>query len=162
GMIYVTVPEINGPGDNTVAGGVSRIDPLTLQVTATATIPIGECSGPQGLAVGPVLGGNFGEMLAGCNGSPAPDLAVLPRSTVLIDDGSQPGGTFGRTIPLFWQAGNDMVAFNPIDNHYYLARSGNNAFNNQTPDPLTGIRYGCPNTPNAVYGGAIFKQGTPY
>jgi hypothetical protein len=156
GNIYVTVPEINGPGDNTAAGGVSRIDPLTLRVTATTVIPITDCSGPQGLVVGPVVG-NFGEMLTGCNGSPAPDFAALTRSTALIDDGSQPGGTFGNTIALPFQAGNDMVTFNAADNHYYLARSGTNAFNNLTPDPVTNTVFGCPNVAGAInYGGAIF------
>jgi hypothetical protein len=155
GKIYVTVPEINGPGDNTAAGGVSRINPLTLQVEATFVVPIGICSGPQGLAVGPVVG-NYGELLTGCNGSPAPDFAALPRSTALIDDGSA-SGTFGNAIALPAQAGNDMVTFNSGDNHYYLARSGNNAFNNTTPDPITGTRFGCPTVAGAInYGGPIY------
>jgi hypothetical protein len=162
GMIYVTVPEITpqprpavGPGNNTIAGGVARIDPVALKVVATTVIPITMCSGPQGLAVGPVVG-TYGELLTGCNGSPAPAFAALTRSTTIIDDGSA-SGVFGNPIALPFQAGNDMVAFNPNDNHYYLARSGNNAFNNTTPDPITGTRFGCPTVAGAInYGGPIY------
>jgi len=173
GKIYLAVPEINGPGNNSAPGGVVRINPLTLQIEATAIVPHSACAGPQGLAVGPavssitglvavdgqqpVLGtlSNFGQMLTGCNG--AVSNAGPLRPTALIDDGSQPGGQFGRTIALPFQAGNDMVAYNPGDNHYYLARSGNNSFANPAPDPVSGIPYGCPNIPNYInYGGAIY------
>jgi hypothetical protein len=158
-MIYVTVPEINGPGDNSVSGGVSRIDPLTSRVTATAIIPISSCSGPQGLAIGPALG-SHGQMLTGCNGAVAN--AAANRPTAVIDDGSQPGGTFGAIVfTLPFQAGNDMVDYNPGDNHYYLARSGNNSFVNPNPDPVTGIKLGCPNVTGAInYGANIYvSQG---
>jgi hypothetical protein len=154
GKIYLAVPEINGPGNNSVSGGVSRINPLTLQVETTFVIPHAACAGPQGLAIGPVVG-NYGEMLTGCNGAVAN--AGANRPTALIDDGSQPGGTFGNAIALPFQAGNDMVTFNAADNHYYLARSGNNSFANRAPDPITGVVYGCPNVLGATnYGGAIF------
>ena len=108
GKIYVTVPEINGPGDNSAPGGISRINPLTLTVEATAVIPLAACSGPQGLAIGPVVG-SFGEMLAGCNG--ANTNAAANRPTALVDDGTS-GGTFGASVSLSWQAGNDMVSYN--------------------------------------------------
>jgi hypothetical protein len=166
GKIYVTVPEINGPGDNSAPGGVSRINPLTLTVEATATIPIAACSGPQGLAIGPVVG-TFGEMLTGCNGANANAAAIRP--TALVDDGTS-GGTFGATVALPWQAGNDMVYYNAGDNHYYLARSGNNSVVN--PNPMTdGVRPHCPavpgaSLPNGQYGGDIYKtantQGEAY
>jgi len=128
-------------------------DPLTRTVTATAVIPISACSGPQGLAIGPVVG-TFGEMLTGCNGAVAN--AAANRPTALIDDGTA-GGTFGAVVALPFQAGNDEVWFNSGDNHYYLARSGNNSFVNPAPDPVTGTRYGCPNVAGAInYGGAIY------
>jgi hypothetical protein len=154
GKIYLAVPEINGPGNNSVSGGVSRINPLTVQVETTFVIPHQFCAGPQGLAIGPVVG-NYGEMLTGCNGGVSN--AGSSRPTALIDDGSQPGGAFGRPIGLPFQAGNDMVTFNAADNHYYLARSGNNSPVNPAPDPVTGVVYGCPSVPGAInYGGAIF------
>src|SRR5262249_37073228 len=112
--IYVTVPEINGPGDNSAAGGVSRINPLSLQVEATFVIPPEHWAGPQGLAIGP-LAGDYGEMLTGCSGAVAN--AGFQRPTALIDDGSA-SGVFGNPIGvnfLSFQAGNDMVTFNAAD-----------------------------------------------
>src|SRR5262249_48593842 len=106
----------------------------------------------QGLAIGPLVG-NYGQMLTGCNGAVAN--ADPSRPTAIIDDGSH-SGCFGCAIPLPFQAGNDMVDFNHRDNHYYLARSGNNSFVNPAPDPITGVKYGCPNVTGAInYGGAI-------
>jgi hypothetical protein len=164
GKIYVSVPEVAGPGDNSAPGAVARITPLTLQIEAVVTAGFGDCSGPQGMAIGPVVptgGPPAGLILLGCNGAIAPppfgasgvanpDSVSAPafRSTTVIDDGSA-GGTFGFEIfELDYQAGNDMVAYNGIvtghlcapnctvpgvtggDNHFYLARSGNNTFNN--------------------------------
>ena len=68
GKIYVSIPEINGPGDNSQPGGVARINPLTLAVEAIVTVPLASCSGPQGLAIGPVVNGH-GQILLGCNGA---------------------------------------------------------------------------------------------
>ncbi|HMA74739.1 MAG TPA: hypothetical protein VKP67_25095 [Xanthobacteraceae bacterium] len=160
GMIYVTVPDIDRPADNhepnSVPGGVSRIDPLTRTVTATFVIPLEFCSGPQGLAIGPLVGSlsgfsNYGEMLTGCNG--AVSNAAANRPTALIDDGSV-SGVFGNPIGLNFQAGNDEIWFNSGDNHYYLARSGNNSFVNPNPNP---IPLGCPATPGAInYGANIY------
>src|SRR5262249_20100071 len=151
--------EINGPGDNSAAGGVSRINPLSLQVEATFVIPHEHCAGPQGLAIGP-LAGDYGEMLTGCSGAVAN--AGFQRPTALIDDGSA-SGVFGNPIGvnfLSFQAGNDMVTFNAADNHYYLARSGTNSPVNPAPDPVTGVPYGCPNVAGAInYGGAIYTDG---
>jgi hypothetical protein len=175
GMIYVSVPEVNGPGDNSAPGAVARINPVTMQIVAAPLIPIAACSGPQGLAIGPVVG-SFGEMLTGCNGAVAN--AAANRPTALVDDGTS-GGTFGASVSLSWQTGNDMVAFNGIvtatgttngDNHYYLARSGNNSPVN--PNVMTdGFRPHCPavagsTLPNGQYGGDIYKtanvQGEAY
>src|SRR5262249_33215263 len=41
--IYVSVPEINGPGDNSSPGGVARINPLTMQIEAVKSIPTTIC-----------------------------------------------------------------------------------------------------------------------
>jgi hypothetical protein len=98
--------------------------------------------------------GNYGEMLTGCNGAVAN--AAPNRPTALVDDGSV-SGVFGNVIALPFQAGNDMVAFNSGDNHYYLGRSGNNSFVNPAPDPITGVKYGCPSVTGDInYGGAIY------
>lgn len=166
GKIYVSVPEVNGPGDNSAPGAIARINPVTMQIEAAPLIPLAACSGPQGLAIGPVVG-TFGEMLAGCNGAVAN--AASNRPTALVDDGTS-GGTFGSAVSLSWQAGNDMVYYNSGDNHYYLARSGNNSPVN--PNLMTdGFRPHCPSVPgstlpNGQYGGDIYKtantQGEAY
>ena len=141
----MSVPEVNGPGDNSAPGAVARINPVTMQIVAAPLIPIAACSGPQGLAIGPVVG-SFGEMLTGCNG--ANSNAAANRPTALVDDGTS-GGTFGAAVSLSWQAGNDMVAYNRGDNHYYLARSGNNSVVN--PNVMTdGFRPHCPAVPGAA------------
>jgi hypothetical protein len=157
-MIYVAVPEINGPGDNSVAGGVSRIDPVANHVVTTAVIPITSCNGPQGLTIGPVVAGH-GTMLTGCNGANAN--AAPNRPTAVIADGAfdvfGSGGNGSAAIVVFtlpFEAGNDMVWYNSGDNHYYLARSGNNAFNNPAGNPTP---LGCPNVPLAAnYGANIY------
>ena len=161
GMIYVSVPEINGPGDNSVAGGVSRIDPVANHVVATAVVPISSCNGPQGLTIGPVaLGG--GQMLLGCNGANAN--APVYRPTAIIADGTN-GAAFGTVLAtLHFQAGNDEVWYNSGDNHYYLARSGNNSYVNPNPNPIV---LGCPTTAGATnYGANIYTsqatQGPSY
>ena len=131
GMIYVAVPEINGPGDNSVAGGVSRINPATNAVLSTAVIPFASCSGPQGMAGGPVVGGH-GTMLQGCNGAVANGTANRPTSVIADGSADAFGGPGNGTAAIVvatlpFQAGNDMVYYNSGDNHYYLARSGNNS-----------------------------------
>ena len=176
GKIYVSVPEVNGPGDNSKPGVVARINPLTLAVEAVVTVPLASCSGPQGLAIGPVVNGH-GQILLGCNGAIAganAGLAPLHRSTVVIDDGTQsyPFGTVVYTLN--YEAGNDEVWYNGCvwggtsqvnnfcpngatgDGHYYLARGGNNTFNNynpqQNPTPNGSVSpqfLTCPGTHNA-------------
>jgi hypothetical protein len=56
---YVSIPEINGPGDNSGPnGGVARINPLTGAIEAV--YPVNFCE-PAGLTVGP-----NGDLLVGC------------------------------------------------------------------------------------------------
>jgi hypothetical protein len=197
GKIYVSVPEISGPGDNSKPGGVARINPLTLAVEAVITVPLASCSGPQGLAIGPVVNGH-GQILLGCNGAIAganAGSAPLLRTTAVIDDGTQsyPFGTLVYTLD--YEAGNDEVWYNGCvwggtsqasffcpngatgDGHYYLARGGNNTFNNynpgQNPTPNGSVSpqfLTCPGTHNANdfinynnytnYGGNIYVSQT--
>ena len=125
GLFYIAIPEISGPGNNSAPGGVAVIDPTTLQVITTFTVPIASCSGPQGLAIGPAP-----QILLGCNGG-----KNMPpnRPTAVINDGST-GGVAGSVFAtLNFQAGADMVDYNPASNHYTLARSNNNPVNQQVP-----------------------------
>jgi hypothetical protein len=40
------VPEVSGPGDNSVPGAIARINPVTMQILAAPLIPLAACSGP--------------------------------------------------------------------------------------------------------------------
>ncbi len=104
---YISVPEINGPGNNTAAGGVAVID-HTGKVETTFVIPVAQCSGPQGMAIGPDH-----QILLGCNGA-----VNANASTVVIDDRD------GHVLAtLNNESGADEVWYNPGDGHYFLARS---------------------------------------
>jgi hypothetical protein len=109
GKFYISIPEINGPGDNSVAGGVAVIDPKTKKVETTFVISHNDCAGPQGMALGPDH-----QMLLGCNGASGDG----QFSTVVIDERD------GHVIKVLNnQSGADEVWFNPGDDHYFLARS---------------------------------------
>jgi hypothetical protein len=128
GQFYVSIPEFNGPGDNSAPGGVAQIDPVTLTVVQTLTVPLSACSGPQGMAIGPAngLNGGTGQILLGCNGGPN---QPATRPTAIVDDNLNPSTIF--TVPQEW--GSDMVAFNSANNHYGLARSS------ATPNQVLGV-----------------------
>jgi hypothetical protein len=105
---YISIPEIDGPGDNSVHGGVAVIDPVSLTVEKTFLVDVTKCSGPQGMAIGPDH-----QILLGCNGHVNAD-----NATVIIDERD------GRIIKTLKQeSGADEVWFNPGDGHYFLARS---------------------------------------
>jgi hypothetical protein len=106
---YISIPEINGPGNNSVAGGVAVIDPVSLNVEKTFVVDVTKCSGPSGLTVGPDH-----QLLLGCAGT----AATPANSTVVIDERN---GHIIKTLAN--ESGNDEVWFNPGDNHYFLARS---------------------------------------
>ncbi|MBV9563199.1 MAG: hypothetical protein JOY90_22555 [Bradyrhizobium sp.] len=104
---YLSIPEINGPGNNSAAGGVAVID-HTGQVETTFVIPVAQCSGPQGMTIGPDH-----QILLGCNGA-----VNANASTVVIDDRN------GHVLAaLNNESGADEVWYNPGDGHYFLARS---------------------------------------
>jgi hypothetical protein len=153
GKFYITIPEVNpnypnpppaDAGSNIYPGGVLQIDPVSMKVTGAVLIPIKNCSGPQGMAIGP-----GSQILIGCNGGP--NSAANGDPVVVIDDGS--GAAFGTilaTIPN--QVGADMVDYNSTLSHYTLAKSaapGPQAIgvidaNNFTSDPdvTTGVHGG--------------------
>jgi hypothetical protein len=109
GKFYISIPEVNGPGNNTAPGGVAVIDPVSMKVEKTFIIPITSCAGPQGLAIGPAP-----QILLGCN-APGPG---GNNPTAVIDEHN------GHVIAtLNNESGSDEVWFNPGDGHYFLARS---------------------------------------
>ena len=105
GLFYQNVPEVNGPGNDTKAGAVAVIDPKTRKVTNVFPVPLEDCAGPQGMAIGP------GQILLGCN-------AKSPnghRNSVVIDLNS------GNTLAVLQDLGGaDEVWFNPGDGHYII------------------------------------------
>lgn len=112
GKFYVNIPEVNGPGNDTQPGAVLVISPQTLAIEDTFNIPLDQCAGPQGMAVGPE-----NQILLGCNAS---------SSTVIINDRS------GAVIAtLANEGGSDEIWFNEGDSQYFLAESGPVFSNNQ-------------------------------
>jgi DNA-binding beta-propeller fold protein YncE len=109
GLFYLSVPQIKP--DDPAAGGVSVIDPSTMKVTETFSVP--DCS-PAGLALGP----NH-QALIGCGGSFGTSPNVLTQSQI-IDIKT------GRVIKSVTRVGgSDEVWFDPGSKHYYLAARNN-------------------------------------
>lgn len=110
GKIYLNIPEVNGPGNDTQPGAVLVISPETMAIEKTFTIPLASCAGPQGMALGP-----RDQILLGCN-APGPS---GNSPTAVIDEHD------GRVVAtLDHESGSDEVDYNPGDNHYFLAESG--------------------------------------
>jgi hypothetical protein len=120
GKFYISIPEINGPGNNSVAGGVAVIDPQSMQVEKIFTVSHDSCAGPQGMALGPE-----NQILLGCNGASGDG----QHSTVIINEQS------GAIVSVLHnESGADEVWFNEGDGQYFLARSS--AFG---PNQLLGV-----------------------
>ena len=111
GLFYLNIPEVNGPGNNTVPGAVLVISPRTKSIIETFTIPLANCAGPQGMALGPP-----GQILLGC-ATPGPS---GNNPTVIINQRN--GGVLAT---LNNESGGDEVWFNPGNNTYFLAESKN-------------------------------------
>jgi hypothetical protein len=114
---YLNLPEVNGPGNDTADGNVVVINPHTFQVVQTFDIPVAECAGPQGMAIGPAP-----QILLGCNAKGPPNLTG-PQNAAIIDEEN------GNILSVLDnQGGNDEVWYNPGDGHYTLAE-GSHATN---------------------------------
>jgi hypothetical protein len=108
GKIYLNIPEVNGPGDDSVPGAVVVIEPRQRKIEHVYTIPINSCAGPQGMALGP-----DGQILLGCN-APGP---TGNAPTAVINEHGDVVATLNN------ESGSDEVDYNPADNHYFLAES---------------------------------------
>ena len=109
GKLYVNIPEVNGPGNDTQPGAVVVISPDTMQIDAVYSLPISQCAGPQGMAIGPDH-----QILLGCN-----DPNKTVQSTVVIDDRN------GHVVAsVAGEDGADEVWFNDGDGQYFLANWG--------------------------------------
>jgi hypothetical protein len=112
GLFYQNVPAINGPpGEDTVPGGIAVIDPKSVlngspKVEKVFNIPLEDCAGPQGMAIGP-----NDQILEGCN-------AKSPnghRNSVVVSAKN------GKILTVLTDLGGaDEVWFNPGDGHYII------------------------------------------
>jgi hypothetical protein len=114
GMTYLNVPEVNGSGNDTADGQTLIIDPRKMEIVKTFDIPVGQCAGPQGMAIGPGP-----QIMLGCNAAGPPN-NTGPANTAVLDENS------GHLIKVLAnQGGNDEVWFNPGDGLYFLAEGQN-------------------------------------
>ena len=108
GHFFISVPEVNGPGDDSAPGAVLELNPVTHAIVHQYNIPLASCAGPQGMAIGPSP-----QILLGCNAT-----ANANNPTAIIN---KLNGSIVATINQ--QSGADEVWFNPGDGLYFLARS---------------------------------------
>ena len=109
GLIYLNIPEVNGPGNDSVDGNVYVIDPKEMKVVRKFDIPVTECAGPQGMALGP-----DDQILLGCNAASQPPGTGMNAAVIDSHNGK-------ITALLTGLGGDDEVWFNPGDGHYFLA-----------------------------------------
>lgn len=127
GKIWINLPEVNGTGADTAPGNTLVIDPIAAvsksgsttinPILAVYVVPLAQCVGPQGMAIGPQP-----QILLGCNGN---GNAGAASSTVILDDGTSgdvPGSVFAV---LANQVGSDEVDYNSSSRLYTLAESKN-------------------------------------
>jgi hypothetical protein len=113
GLIYLNLPEVNGTGADTTDGNVVVIDPRRMVVLTQFKVPVTQCAGPQGMAIGPEP-----QILLGCNAASQPPGSG--QNAGVIDERD------GRLIRVLANAGGaDEVWFNPGDGHYFLADGSN-------------------------------------
>jgi hypothetical protein len=126
GLIYLNVPEVNGDGNDDAPGHTVIIDPKRMEIINQFVIPLDQCAGPQGMAIGPDP-----EIMLGCNAAGPPEVPAGcsvstncagsgPQNTVVIDARN---GNVIKTLAD--QGGNDEVWFNPGNGLYFLAEGSN-------------------------------------
>jgi hypothetical protein len=124
GKFYQNVPEVNGPGNDTVPGAVAVINPKNMKVENLFTIPLEDCAGPQGMAIGP-----DDQILLGCNAK-SPNGS---RNTAVISQKN------GHVLAVLQDLGGaDEVWFNPGDGHYIIPSCNTACRTVPVPFALTG------------------------
>ena len=83
------------------------INPKTMLVETSFPVPLADCAGPQGMAIGP-----DSQIMLGCNAASIPD---GHRNIVVINANN---GAVLKTIADL--GGADEVWFNPGDGHYVI------------------------------------------
>ena len=110
GKFYLNVPEVSGPGNDTADGNVVVINPHNMKIVQTFDIPVADCAGPQGMAIGPAP-----QIALGCN---APTIPSGVRNSVIINENN---GNVSAVLAN--EGGTDEAWFNPGDGHYFFANS---------------------------------------
>ena len=108
GDFFQVVPEVGGPGNDTLPGAIIKLSTRGLRAAGAFPVPIADCAGPQGMALGPRR-----QALLGCadpNGTvPTAAIMNLREHTVV------------KTIA--GEDGADDVWFDPNAGDYALAIS---------------------------------------
>jgi hypothetical protein len=164
GKFYLNIPEVNGPGNDTKDGAVMVFSPQqdgTLQIDNVLDVPLSNCAGPQGMAIGPDH-----QILLGCN-----DPNKTAPSTVIIDDRVHKNDAAVKvTATVANQDGADEVWFNDGDNSYFLGRSGGanpqqlgiiDAGDGEKIGPDQSVPIGLPNTAASPHGTAHSVAADP-
>jgi len=164
GKFYLNIPEVNGPGNDTKDGAVMVFSPQpdgTLQIDNVLDVPLSNCAGPQGMAIGPDH-----QILLGCN-----DPNKTVPSTAIIDDRIQKNDAAVKVIATVAnQDGADEVWFNDGDNSYFLGRSGGanpqqlgiiDAGNGEKIGPDQSVAIGLPSTTASPHGTAHSVAADP-
>ena len=114
-LIYLNIPEVNGPGNDTVNGAVVVLDGSKASlgsgaIVNTWPIPVANCNGPQGMAIGPRR-----EIGLNCstNGT-----TKVGNGSVAINDMN---GTVVATFPTIW--GGDEMYYDAGAAHYVFSNS---------------------------------------
>jgi hypothetical protein len=161
GKIYLNIPEVNGPGDDTAPGATLVISPEAMKIEKIYYHDYNKCAGPQGMTIGPDP-----QILLGCN-APSGIAGTKPYgnekfSTIIIN--KYDGKIYNV---LDHESGSDEVWYNDGDDHYFLAESSYpfqqqlgivNAFTgNQDPSVETGTA-GAAGHVHSVAADAVYNQ----
>jgi hypothetical protein len=116
---YVSIPEVNGPGDGSGPNGGVAV--ITTSGHLDGVFPVDRCQ-PAGLSLGPdnnlLLGCSETFDTAGHHWSTADTVAANPKQVIM-------NAATGATTNVFGVGGSDEVWFNPGDGDYYAAARNN-------------------------------------
>jgi len=132
GLIYQNIPEVGGDGDDDMPGMVVVFNPAAVRANAnnldaailtSGEVPLTDCAGPQGMAIGPV---GTTQILLGCNAQTEVGTTPLvgPQNSVIISNNFGAGLSVMATLTN--QGGSDEVWFEPQpDNggNYFLGNA---------------------------------------
>jgi hypothetical protein len=114
-LFYLNLPEVNGPGDDSVDGQVRLLSAVTLSDVGGFDVDVTMCAGPQGMAIGPRPGT---DILLGCN---AGTQTQPPQFNSVIIDDFPP---LAINTVLAGQGGADEVWFEDIAGQHYFITGG--------------------------------------